>query len=122
MEDAERRRTEEKERRIKEQLAIQKEKQEVAEKVAARAFAKSYLQTLIPNVLDSLASNGYFFDKIEKEIESQCLPWLTGEVEKNLKRNQTARAVADGTLKLLNLDIIRSAIGLLYRNDKKKEL
>ncbi|KAJ3304523.1 Radial spoke head protein 3 [Kappamyces sp. JEL0829] len=102
LEDAERRRTEEKERRIKEQLAIQKEKQDVAEKIAARAFAKSYLQSLIPNVLDSLASNGYFFEKIEKEIESQFLPYLTGEVEKSLKKQETARALAD--------DIIRSAI------------
>lgn len=96
LEDAERRRTEEKERRIKEQLTAQKEKLEVAEKIEARAFAKSYLQSLIPNVLGGLASNGYFFEVIEKEIESQLLPWLTTEVEKNLKKQQTARAIADG--------------------------
>jgi hypothetical protein len=48
LEDAERRRTEEKERRMKEVQQIQKEKQDVSDKVAARAFSKSYLQSLIP--------------------------------------------------------------------------
>lgn len=98
LEDAERRRTEEKDRRVKEQLTIQKDKQEVAEKVAARAFAKSYLQTLIPDVLDTLASNGYFYEKIEKELDMQFIPWLNNEVEKSLKKQQTARAIADGTI------------------------
>lgn len=77
-------------------MSIQKDKQEVAEKVAARAFAKSYMQNLIPDVLDTLATNGYFYEKIEKELESQFLPWLNGEVEKSLKKYQTARALADG--------------------------
>ncbi len=101
LEDAERRRTEEKERRVKEQIAIQKEKSEVSEKIAARAFAKSYLQSLIPSVLDTLATNGYFYDKIENELESQLFPWLTAEVEKSLKRQQTARAIADGIITFL---------------------
>lgn len=125
MEDAERRRTEEKERRVKEQAAIQKEKEEVAEKVAARAFAKSYLQTLIPNVLDSLASNGYFFEKIERELESQFLPWLSTEVEKSLKKQQVARAVADSKLQLYSItyffvDLIRNAIKL-YRSSSESD-
>jgi hypothetical protein len=79
-------------------MTIRKEKQDAAEKIAARAFAKSYLQSLIPNVLDNLASNGYFFEKIEKEIESQVLPYLTAEVEKSLKKQETARAIVDGII------------------------
>ena len=96
MEDAERRRTEEKERRLAEQLRLLKEKQEAAEKVAARAFAQSYLSTLVPTVLDNLASNGFFHDVIEREVESSFLPWLTSEVEKNLDKVRVARKITDG--------------------------
>jgi hypothetical protein len=109
MEEAERRRTEEKERRIKEQLAIQKEKQIVAEKIAARAFAQSYLQNLVPVTLDSLATNGYFYNEIEKELETEFLPWLTAEVQKSLQKYTTARAIVDGII-WYNLDLIRVAI------------
>lgn len=117
MEDAERRRTEEKERRIKEQLAIQKEKEDAAEKVAARAFAKSYLQTLIPSVFDSLATNGYFYEAVEKELEISILPWLNTEVEKSLKKFEISRRLADGKLSL-TIDIIMSAIKK-YKGEKK---
>jgi hypothetical protein len=96
LEDAERRRTEEKERRIKEQMAIQKEKQEVAEKIAARAFAKSYLQGLIPTVFENLATNGYFYEKIERELEVNLIPWLNSEVEKSIKKQDLASRIMDG--------------------------
>jgi hypothetical protein len=73
-----------------------KEKKEVAEKVAARAYAKSYLQTLIPTVFDNLASNGYFYEKIQSELESQILPWLSNEVGKSLKRHELCTKITDG--------------------------
>ena len=58
LEDAERRRTSEKERRLAEQSRILKEKQDITEKIAARAFAQSYLNTLVPTIFDNLM---YFF-------------------------------------------------------------
>ncbi|KAI8999461.1 radial spoke 3 [Gaertneriomyces semiglobifer] len=96
LEDAERRRTEEKERRLAEQLKILQEKQEVAEKIAARAFAQSYLQNLVPSVFQSLTTSGYFYDVTEREVESQFLPWLTEEVQKSVDRVSVARNSLDG--------------------------
>ena len=96
LEDAERRRTNEKERRIAEQLRIVKEKQEITEKIAARAFAQSYLNTLVPTIFDNLTNNGFFHDKIEAEINSSFLPWLSSEVLKNLERSNVARKIVDG--------------------------
>jgi hypothetical protein len=106
LEDAERRRTEEKDRRLAEQIRILKEKQEAAEKIAARAFAQSYLRDLIPSVFDSLSANGYFHDIVEKEVEMEFLPWLAGETEKSMAKLLDAQAIVD--------DIIRNAI----RNNK----
>ncbi|KAJ3410143.1 Radial spoke head protein 3 [Chytridiales sp. JEL 0842] len=108
LEDAERRRTEEKERRLAEQIRILKEKQEVSEKIAARAFAQSYLANLVPCVLEGLTDNGYFYDTVEKEVETLFLPWLTGEVGKGLERLTTARHLVD--------DLILNALCAL-RND-----
>lgn len=99
LEAAERRRTEEKERRVAEQLRILKEKQDVASKIAARAFAKSYLADLVPGVLSTLESNGYFYDSVEKEIETQFLPWLSGEVVKKVKRVADAKIILDDVIK-----------------------
>ena len=101
MEDAERRRTEEKERRIAEQLRLLKEKQEATEKIAARAFAQSYLNSLIPNVFESLSTNGYFYDHIEKELESGVLPWLTSEIEKGIETHNLSKKLVDGNFKAM---------------------
>lgn len=95
LEDAERRRTEEKERRIAEQIRILREKEIMQEKIAARAFAQSYLQSLIPSVFESLTTNGYFYDVVEKEIETLFIPWLTSEVDKDLERSVLATKVVD---------------------------
>jgi hypothetical protein len=97
LEDAERRRTEEKERRLAEQIRILKEKQESAEKISARAFAQSYLANLVPSVIENLSTNGYFYDTVEKEVETLFLPWLSVEVGKSLDRLTQARALVDGT-------------------------
>ncbi|KAI9100520.1 radial spoke 3 protein [Phlyctochytrium arcticum] len=99
LEDAERRRTEEKERRLAEQIKILKEKQDTAEKIAARAFAQSYLQNLVPSVFQSLQASGYFYDSVEREIDSQFLPWLTTETQKNLSRLNVARALVDDMIR-----------------------
>jgi hypothetical protein len=98
MEDAERRRTEEKQRRLDEQIRVLKEKQDATEKIAARAFAQGYLQSLMPTVWENLSNNGYFYDKIEKEIETETLPWLTNGVLKNIGSLSKAQTIIDGIL------------------------
>lgn len=100
MEAAEKRRQEEKERRLNEQMKLMRDKQETAEKLAARAFASSYLTHLLPSVFETLIQNGFFYDRVEKEIEMQFLPWLTGEVEKKLDQVTTARRLLDGMFEL----------------------
>jgi hypothetical protein len=44
--------------------------QDVAQKIAARAFAKAYLQDLVPSVFNNLRDNGYFYDPVEHGIYS----------------------------------------------------
>ncbi|KAL5035484.1 hypothetical protein RTP6_003168 [Batrachochytrium dendrobatidis] len=100
LEDAELRRTKEKERRLAEQLSILKDKQEVSEKIAARAFTQSYLNGLIPSVFENLATNGYLYDVVEKEMETSVLPWLTNEVKQKMDQYTLSCKIVD--------DLIRS--------------
>lgn len=45
--------------------ALLKEK-ETAEKIAAKAFAQSYLSDLVPSVFSNLNEQGFFFDPVER--------------------------------------------------------
>ncbi len=74
----------------------------MAEKISARAFAQSYLQNLVPSVFDSLATNGFFYDVVEREVESTFLPWLTAEVDKAVAARKLATRLVD--------DITRAAL------------
>ena len=46
-------------------VALLKEK-ETAEKVAAQAFAQSYLSDLLPSVFSNLNEGGFFYDPVER--------------------------------------------------------
>lgn len=51
---------------MRQQREILKKEQETAEKIAARAFAQSYLADLVPTVFGTLSDNGYFYDPVER--------------------------------------------------------
>lgn len=51
---------------MKQQREILKKEKETADKIAARAFAQSYLADLVPSVFSTLRNNGYFFDPVER--------------------------------------------------------
>ncbi|KAK7107924.1 radial spoke head protein 3 homolog B-like [Littorina saxatilis] len=99
LEEQERRHREEKERRMKQQREVLRKEKETAEKIAARAFAQSYLADLVPSVFGTLSDNGYFYDPVERDVEQGFLPWLMEQVEDQLERNQHGRMVLDGMLR-----------------------
>ena len=51
---------------MKQQREILRKERETADKIAARAFAQSYLSDLVPSVFGTLADNGYFYDPVER--------------------------------------------------------
>ncbi|KAM4522770.1 radial spoke head protein 3 homolog [Odontesthes bonariensis] len=95
LQEQQRRLNEEKERRIAQQKEVLKKEKETAEKIAARAYTQQYLANLLPAVFTSLRSHGYFYDPVEKDIETNFLPWLMAEVNNNLEKRYTAREVLD---------------------------
>ncbi|KPP56680.1 hypothetical protein Z043_125677 [Scleropages formosus] len=115
LEEQERRRREEKERRIKQQReALQREKESV-EKIAAWAFAKQYLSELLPRVYGMLRDKGYFYDPVERDVETEFLPWVIKEVNNTLGKRYVARTI----LNTLIRDIAEQRLEA-YRQEEQK--
>jgi hypothetical protein len=53
-------------------------------------------------VFDNLSTNGFFHDVVEKEVDTQFMPWLSSEIEKNLENERVARKIVDGMLFILS--------------------
>ena len=68
LEELERRHREEKERRVNQHKEAATRARDTAARIAARAFALSYLSDLVPVVFGSLSMHGYFYDPIERGL------------------------------------------------------
>ncbi|KAM9779182.1 radial spoke head protein 3 homolog [Syngnathus typhle] len=95
LQERERRHREEKERRIAQQREALRMEKETVEKIAAQAYTQQYLVELVPTVFKSLRINGYFYDRVEKDIERNFFPWLMAEVNNKLEKRNTARQILD---------------------------
>ena len=51
---------------MQQQIEIIRLEKETAEKIAAKVFAQSYLNDLVPTVFCTLSDHGYFFDPVER--------------------------------------------------------
>ncbi|CAD5125737.1 DgyrCDS13946 [Dimorphilus gyrociliatus] len=117
LEEQERRHREEKERRMKQQREILRKEKETADKIAARAFAQSYLADLIPSVFGTLADNGYFYDPIERDVEQGFLPWLMDRVAEKMDNSTHSRMVLDGLVR----EVVRNRVQAFKKLDDSKK-
>ncbi|NWH65499.1 RSPH3 protein, partial [Geococcyx californianus] len=95
LEEQDRRYREEKERRRLQHMQMLQKQKETTEKIKARAFAQHYLSDLIPSVFHNLRESGFFYDPIERDIETEFLPWLMTEVEETLEKKVLGRMMLD---------------------------
>lgn len=116
LEEQERRHREEKKRRMDQQRSILDKEKETADKIAARAFAQSYLADLVPSVFGTLSDNGYFYDPVERDVEQGFMPWLMDRVEDRLIKVVHARTVADGIIR----DVVNSRL-LAYKKLQERQ-
>jgi len=114
LEEQERRHKEEKERRMEQQRDILRKEKETADKIAARAFAQSYLADLVPSVFGTLADNGYFYDPVERDVEQNFLPWLMTQVDSKLQESVVSRAVLDELIR----QVVRERTQAFREHDK----
>ncbi|CDS43778.1 radial spoke 3 [Echinococcus multilocularis] len=96
--ERERRYREEKERRIAQHLEYQAKQKELVEKIAARTFARVYLEPLVPNVYEDLYIQGYFYDVVEHGVAETFIPWLLDAVCEELDVEAKCRALLDSMI------------------------
>ncbi|KAL5964046.1 hypothetical protein TSMEX_008241, partial [Taenia solium] len=96
--ERERRYREEKERRIAQHLEYQAKRKEVMEKIAARTFARVYIEPLVPNVYEDLYSQGYFYDVVQRDVAETFIPWLLDAVCEELDLEAKIRALLDSMI------------------------
>ena len=101
LEEGARRREAEKAARMEEQRKMVAAQKETAEKIAARAFAQSYLSGLVPAVFNSLSDGGFFYDRQERGTcggrgggEGGARASCTAVVARLLSRRAVSRAVS----------------------------
>lgn len=99
LEEQERRHREEKERRINQHKEAASRARDTAARIAACAFAQSYLADLVPVVFGSLSIHGYFYDPVERDVEQAFMPWLLQSVEDQVKKELFGRRLLDSMLR-----------------------
>mmetsp|Transcript_21170 Transcript_21170/g.58791 ORF Transcript_21170/g.58791 Transcript_21170/m.58791 type:complete len:521 (-) Transcript_21170:1259-2821(-) len=93
MEAAEKRKIEEKERRLaQEQERVERERV-VRRKVAASTFARGYLSGIVSSVFDGLQQSGFFYDPVLRDVEENFMPWLQEQAIQHLSQGVLARQV-----------------------------
>uniref|UniRef100_G1KD03 Radial spoke head 3 n=1 Tax=Anolis carolinensis TaxID=28377 RepID=G1KD03_ANOCA len=95
LEEQEKRHKEEKVRRMRQQLEEQEKQFNVAERIAARAFAQQYLTNLIPSALANLQKKGFFYDETQREVEEDFLPYLMNNAEQRMDSWLLGRIMTD---------------------------
>merc|ERR1712093_626036 len=94
MEEAERRKYEEKERRLAEERERVAREKVLKEKVSAAAFAKNYMGGIESAVLERLSKMAYFYDPVEREIETDFMPWIAELAAEKFASQATGRDMA----------------------------
>merc|ERR1712159_783377 len=98
MEEAERRKFEEKERRLAEERERVAKEKVLKEKISAAAFAKNYMSGIESSVLDRLAKMSYFYDPVEREIETDFMPWLGDLAMEKLQKTEVVQSLANDAI------------------------
>ena len=99
LEEQERRLREEKHRRMKQAADVLRLEKETAEKLAAKAFAKSYLADLVPSVFNNLRENGYFYDPVQRDLETGFMPWILESTISQLNNLNVGRVLVDSLIR-----------------------
>lgn len=90
-----RRKTQEKEKRISQELKRLADRKELEEKIAARAFSQQYLSSLHVGVFDTLTEQGFFYDPVKKEVEETFLPELLASIGNRADSYTSAQQIAE---------------------------
>ncbi|KAI3381175.1 hypothetical protein SNEBB_007368 [Seison nebaliae] len=95
LEEQEQRRLAERERRLSQTRDEALEESNAARKIAASAFTRSYLQDLVPSCFANLRDNGFFYDPVQRDLETGFMNWLGEKATEELQTDQVSQLLLD---------------------------
>ena len=101
------RRYAEKTRRVEQERERVAREASVREKIAAAAFARSYLAAMRRNVFAALHTSGHFYDPLKRDI----MQWLPTVFNAVAERTASVRATAESVVEALLGDALAGAAG-----------
>jgi hypothetical protein len=81
LEEAERRKFEERQKRMKQRLDFENAQRELRYRLSAAGFGEFFAADLMGDVISLLERRGYFYDEVEREIGDLFLPWMSMAME-----------------------------------------
>ena len=93
LEEAEKRKFEEKQRRLEQREKVQKAQNELRNKIASRGYAEFFASDLINDAISCLERRGFFYDEVEREVEKVFLPWLAASMEESNETRELEEAI-----------------------------
>lgn len=94
LEEAERRKFEEKQKRLEERERVEREQNELRSKIAARGYAEFFASDLIGDAISDLERRGFFYDEVEREIETKFMPWLEASISEASETRNLEEAIS----------------------------
>jgi hypothetical protein len=90
LEEGERRKFEEKQKRLEQRVNFQEAQHELRAKIAAKGYGEFFSVDLMMGAMSLLERRGYFYDEVECEIASRFIPWLRRAMDE-AKENQALK-------------------------------
>jgi hypothetical protein len=90
LEEGERRKFEEKQKRLEQRIQFAAEQHELRAKIAAKGYGEFFSVDLMMDAMSLLERRGYFYDEVESEISVKFIPWL-GKAMEEARENQALK-------------------------------
>ena len=103
LEEAERRKFEEKQRRLEQREKVEKAQNELRQKIAARGFAEFFASDLLGDAISALERRGFFYDEVERDIETNFMPWLA----QSMSESNETRALQENIIATIDSETVR---------------
>ena len=73
-------------------------------------FCSQFLRNLENQVFGRLEDEGWFYDGVEREVETEFYPWLMSKVDAELDNRRKARSLVDGVFVLYCCSLLHAHI------------
>eukprot|EP01006_Ploeotia_vitrea_P015046 TRINITY_DN41649_c0_g2_i1.p1 TRINITY_DN41649_c0_g2~~TRINITY_DN41649_c0_g2_i1.p1 ORF type:complete len:329 (-),score=64.47 TRINITY_DN41649_c0_g2_i1:133-1119(-) len=98
-EAVEKRKYQEKEHRKQQEMERLKREKVTKEKLASRMYSQQFLLNLENKVFARLEDEGWFYDSVERQVETEFMPWLMDQMDKNLEKKRKTKGLVDELIK-----------------------